>query len=324
MSGNSPHKTRVGIWLLASVILTAAVAAVWWLAFRGEPDDGVFATNGRIEAVEVNVATKLGGRVEEVVVREGDIVAKGGLVARLDTATLEARRQEAQAQLARAKAAVVHAVSVVDQRDSQCALAEKELDRAQKLSERGHVSDELVDQRRTGVQTAQAACRAAEADVTQGKAAIAAAEAVMAQIQTDIEDSTLRSPVDGQVLYRLAEPGEVLAVGGRVVTIIDFSDFYMTVYLPAEIAGRVAHGDPARVLLDAFPERPLAATISFISPEAQFTPKEVETAEERQKMTFRAKLSIAPEAREPWLKPGMTGLGYILLEQDQPWPDNLH
>ena len=244
----------------------------------------------------------------------------GDEIARLGTATLEARLREAMALVEQAAGASLRAQSIAEQRHTQCSLAEKELNRSEQLFEQGHVSEEILDQRRTTLDSAEAACRAAQADVTQSRAAGLASEAVVEQIKTEIEDSTLTSPVNGQVLYRLAEPGEVLAAGGRVVTIIDFSDFYFTAYLSAEVAGRLITGDSARVVLDAFPDKPLPAVISFVSPEAQFTPKEVETAEERQKLTFRVKLSILPEAYEPWLKPGMTGLGHVRLERDQEWP----
>lgn len=303
--------------------LAGVAIAAWWFLLRDDGTDGLFSTNGRIEAVEVHVATKLGGTIKEVLVREGDRVAAGDVIARLGTDTLEARLQEALAQVARAKGASAQAESIVEQRDSECAFAEKELERAQRLFEQGHISEERLDQRQTTVTTAQAACRAAEAGVDQNIAAAAAAEAVVVQIQTDVDDSTLRSPVNGQVLYRLTEPGEVLGTGGRVVTIIDFADFYMTVYLPADAAGQIGTGDEARVVLDAFPERSLPARVSFVSPQAQFTPKQVETSEERQKLTFRVKLSIQPDAFEPWLKPGMTGLGTVRVERDQPWPDSL-
>lgn len=316
-------KSKFFIPLLIVAGIAVIAAAIWWFVLRSDSNQGILSTNGRIEAVEVHVATKLGGTVKEVAVREGDRVAVGDVVARLETDTLEARLQERVAQVAQAEGASAQAESIVDQRDSECAFAEKELERARRLFEQGHISEERLDQRQTTVKTAQAACRAAEAGVAQFLAAGTAAEAAVAQIKTDIEDSTLRAPVGGQVLYRLAEPGEVLGAGGRVVTIIDFADFYMTVYLPAEAAGRVGTGDQARIVLDAFPDRALPATISFVSPKAQFTPKEVETAEERQKLTFRVKLSIPPEAYEPWFKPGMTGLGYVRLERDQPWPADL-
>ncbi len=303
--------------------LAIVLGSVWWFTVHSNASRFIVATNGRIEAVEVQVATRLAGRVEEVMVREGDGVKAGETIARMDTETLEARLREAIAQVERSESAHMQAQSISDQRDTECSLAEKELDRATRLYEEGHVSENIVDQRRTALEAADAACRAAEADISQSRAAAAASEAVADRIRSDIEDSTLLSPVDGQVLYRLAEPGEVLAAGGRVATIVDFNEFYMTVYLAAQIAGRLAVGEPARVVLDAFPDNPLPAVVSFVSPQAQFTPKEVETVEERQKLSFRVKLSIPPDAFEPWLKPGMTGMGYVRLDQNEAWPASL-
>lgn len=303
-----------------SAVAAVAVLLGGWFVARNNSDPLIVSTNGRIEAVEVQVATKLGGRIEEVFVKEGDRVSTGDKIAQLDTATLDARLREALAQVEQAEGASARAQSIAEERHTQCELAKKELNRAENLFEQGHVSEEVIDQRRTAVESAEAECRAAEGDVSQSRAAGTASEAVVDRIRTDIEDSTLESPVNGQVLYRLAEPGEVLAVGGRVATIIDFSDFYLTVYLSGDVAGRLVTGDSARVVLDAFPDTPLPAVVSFVSPEAQFTPKEVETKDERQKLTFRVKLSVLPEAFEPWLKPGMTGLGHVRLDRDQDWP----
>ena len=131
---------------------------------------------------------------------------------------------------------------------------------------------------------------AAQSQVGALHAAIGAAEAQVAQLSSEIDDSSLLAPLDGIVQLRLAEPGEVLGAGGRVLLLIDANDLYMNLYLPATQAGALTVGDEARILLDALPTQPLPAKISFVAAKAQFTPKEVETRDERQKLVFRVKL----------------------------------
>jgi HlyD family secretion protein len=156
---------------------------------------------------------------------------------------------------------------------------------------------------------------------------VASAEASVARIQVDIDDSALTAPVQGRVLYRLAERGEVLGAGGKVVTLIDLTEVFMTIFLPTLEAGRVRIGSEARVVLDAAPQYVIPATVSFVAPEAQFTPKSVETRTEREKLMFRIKVRIAPELLEKHVekvKTGLPGVAYVRLEPDMAeWPPSL-
>lgn len=139
------------------------------------------------------------------------------------------------------------------------------------------------------------------------------------EIDANLSDTTLYAPTNGRVLYRLAEPGEVLAAGGKTIVMIDLDDLYMTIYLPERAAGQVRMKDEALIRLDAIPDKPVAAYVSFLSAEAEFTPKEVETKEERQKLVFRVKLQVR-DNRDRMVKPGMPGMGYVRVEPDAPWP----
>ena len=114
----------------------------------------------------------------------------------------------------------------------------------------------------------------------------------------------LKSPIAGRVLYRLAEPGEVLAAGGKVLTVLELTDVYMTIFLPTALAGRIAVGSEARIVLDAVPQYVIPATISFVAARAQFTPKDVETRTEREKLMFRIKVRIDPELLGQVSRPG--------------------
>src|SRR6478752_246667 len=123
-------------------------------------------------------------------------------------------------------------------------------------------------------------------------AAANVALANVAQIQSEIDDATLTSPVLGRVLYRLAEPGEVLAAGGKALTVVNLEDVYMEIFLPSEQAAALKIGAEARMVVDYAPDRAAAGYVSFVSPEAQFTPKEVETRSERDKLMFRVKIQL--------------------------------
>jgi HlyD family secretion protein len=128
------------------------------------------------------------------------------------------------------------------------------------------------------------------------------------------------------VLYRLAEPGEVLAAGGKALTLLNLDDMFMTIYLPTDRAGQVALHGEARILLDALPGQPIPATVSFVAPKAQFTPREVETRTEREKLMFRIKVKADPAwlaAHRDLAKGGMPGVAYVRLDANTAWPANL-
>lgn len=334
------------LWLIrAAILLTLlAVAAAGLVLVAGGPLDalpgklrgllghdavpeGFALGNGRIEATEVDVATKLPGRLAEVRVHEGDRVEPGQVVAVLDTDALEAQRRQAQAELRRARQEREHARAVVEQHLSELDLARRELVRLQRLSRSDqYVSEEQVDQARTRVRTAEAALRAAEVQVVATEAAIEAAQASIERIEVDIADSTLTAPRGGRVLYRLAEPGEVLGAGGKVLTLLDLSDVYMVIFLAATEAGRVPLGAEARIVLDAAPEYVVPAEVSFVAPRAQFTPKQVETQSVREQLAFRVKVRIAPQllARyEDLVKTGVPGVAYVQVRPQVPWPEQL-
>ncbi len=309
-------------WLIL-LILAASAAGGWVYVNRetGEAEAEPRATaNGRIEATEVDIAAKLPGRIEEITVDEGDMVEAGQVVARMDTDVLRARLHEAQAQLTRARQQKSVRAALVEQRQSECNLADKDLARAQRLFEQDAVSEEALDKARTAQETARYACAAARAQLVESDSAIEAAEAAVDRVRAEIRDTVLQAPRSGQVLYRLAEPGEVVGAGGKLLTLIDLDDIEMTVYLPTEHAGRVKIGAPARLVLDAFPERPVKARVAFVAREAQFTPKQVETRAERQKLMFRVKVR-ALENPDGLLKPGMPGVAEIELTQPEPADD---
>ncbi len=316
---------------LTIFIALALAGAAAFLGYSGYFSDSgmpenLASGNGRIEATEVDVATKMPGRVAEVLAKEGDMVAKGQPLAQIDTRELEARLAQARAQVEQAKEQKRYAEAIVIQRRSERNLAAKNLERSKSLYVNKNISLVQLQQHETALKSAEAAIAAAEAQVSSGAAAVAAAEAQVETIRTNIDDATLYAPIDGRVLYRLSEPGEVVGSGTKLYTLLDPTDVYMTIFLPTAQAGRVSVGDEARILLDALPERPVPAFVSFVSPEAQFTPKEIETATEREKLMFRVKIRIDPELLEAHrnaVKSGLPAVAYVRLDASAPWPESL-
>ena len=349
---NTAQRSRLA-WIGAGIVVIAAAAA--WQLLRPAADDGSLVRgNGRIEATEVDVAAKAPGRVDEILVNEGDFVTQDSVVARMDVKALQAQLAQAQAEVANAMSARETARALVAQRHADVAMAEAtliqrraELDVARSTAARSRalladratsaqkVEDDAARARsaeaniavaQAQIVAAQAGVRAAEAQVQQAEAAIRAAEAVVARLHTEIADGELRAPRSGRVQYRVVQPGEVVGGGGKVVSLVDVGDVYMSFFLPEMAAGRVALGSEVRIVLDAAREFVIPAKVSYVASVAQFTPKTVETQSERQKMMFRVKARIDPEllAKYPeQVKTGLPGMAHLRLAADQPWPAEL-
>lgn len=312
------------------VVAAAAVVAGggWYWVQSRQPalPEGVAGANGRIEVERVDVATKLAGRVSELRVKEGDLVAKDAVVAQMDVSDLLAQRAAARAAVNRAVQGIAKARAEVTSTVAQLALAEVEMKRSADLLDKAVSPQSLLDQRRAQRDVAAAAVESAKASVADAEAARDAASAQVDLIQVTLDDMTLKAPVAGRIEYKLVDPGAVIAGGGKVATLLDLSDVTMTIFLPTRLVGRVELGAPARVVLDAAPKYVIPASVSFIAGEAQFTPKNVETADEREKLMYRVKVRIDPallDTYRPYVKAGLTGNAYVLTAPDAKWPANL-
>ncbi|MCC6296838.1 MAG: biotin/lipoyl-binding protein [Pseudomonadales bacterium] len=343
---------------LVLILLILAGAILAWQLWRhftaGDDFAHIASGNGRIEATELDIATKAPGRVAEILVAEGDFVSAGQVLVRMDTLALQAQLREARASLERARIGVETAHSLVAQREAELAaatafIAQREAERraaqarfsrTENLAARDAISQQTLDDDRARLEGARAAVAAAQsqraaaeaalgtarAEVISAAAEVAAVTATIERIETDIADGELKAPRDARVQYRVAEPGEVLPAGGIALNLVDLSDVYMTFFLPTAAAGRVALGAEVRLVLDALPQHVLPARASFVADVAQFTPKTVETADERQKLMFRIKARIDPELLKKHIrqvKTGLPGVAYVRLDPQAPWPEHL-
>ena len=376
-------KLRRGLLSLGLVVIVIVVATYFWQRLKPAAlPEGFVAGNGRIEATEVDIATRSAARLQEVLVKEGDFVEPGEVVARMDTQALEAelhqllakvKQAESASSTALAIAAQKHeakgsatalvaqrrqarltALAMVAQSESEVVFAEGELKRSEELVAKGFISAQRLSADKTRLQVARAALDAARSKVAEAEAAIEAAQsqtletqsaiaasqsqvaesrasieaakAAADKIRTDIDDATLKAPRGGRVQYRTAEPGEVLPAGGKVLTVLDLSDVYMSFFLPTTVAGKVAIGAEVRLVLDAIPQYVIPAKISFVDSAAQFTPKAVETSSERQKLVFRCKAQIDQEVLRKYrtqVKTGLPGVAYVTLDAAAQWPEQL-
>ncbi len=256
--------------IVGVVIVVASIAYLIWQNMTQPDTDALVSGNGRIEATEINISSKLPGQLEEVLVKEGDFVEAGQVLAKIKVSTLEAQLRELEAQKRQAQDAIATAEAqvsmrisekaaaeaLVQQRETELTAARNRLARTEILAKDGASSKQQLDDERAAVQQTVAVLSASKAQVQSAQAAIVAArsqvssahsqvDAIQASIERlnfDIEDAQLKAPLKARVQFRIAEPGEMIAAGGRVMNLIDLSDVYMTFFLPETVAGRIAIG----------------------------------------------------------------------------------
>jgi HlyD family secretion protein len=317
---------RALLWIVGAVAVAACafIGFRYWKDKQVELPEGFASSNGRLEAKLIDVAAKEPLKVKEVLVDEGALVRPDQVLVKLDTVTLEAELAAAKASVAAAEERLALAdASIVKQRH-EIELAEIEADRSRKLVEEHAGSQRELDVRTTRVGTTQASLAEAEAMLKTARQQVTVARANATTVQTRIDDATLRSPVTGRVLYRLAEAGEVLGPGGKALTLVNLDDVYMEIFLPSEEAANVKIGAEGRITVDYDPKHAVVGYVSFVSPEAQFTPKQVETRSERDKLMFRVKIQLPKDIASHYIeriKTGVRGVGYVKLAETAAWPD---
>jgi HlyD family secretion protein len=314
------------------IIIPVAVVVlglVVWLLLRGNGDESRrIEASGTIEATEADLGFQVGGRVANVVVKEGDAVQPGDLLARLDQAELTARRQAAQAQLEAARAVLqelergarpqelVQARAAADGARRVMQETGASLARTRKLYEGGAQSREDLDRAETAY--AEAKSRADQAQAARSlvdtgpraeridaqRAAVRQAEAGVAQIQATLDNASILAPFGGVVTVRHREPGESVTAGLPVVTLMNTEDRWVRIYVREDEVGRVHVGQGAVIKSDSHPRQTFPGRVTFIASEAEFTPRNVQTAEERVKLVYAVKVSIVGDPANE-LKPGV-------------------
>lgn len=280
---------------------------------RGNPEESL-VSSGYVEATQVRLATKIGGTLRSLALKEGDQVAAGQLLAQIDPTDLRLALDTARAERAQAEADldlrrsgfrredIAEARHALAQAEAELAGAERELVRFQGLLDSGAGVAKTRDDARTRRDALAAAVGAAEdrlrrlesgfrpEEIAASRARLAAADARIAQLEQQIEDTTLTSPLAGVVTEKLVEPGELLGPGTPLLVITDLLDCWLTVYVSEPELGRLRLGREIAVVTDDGQQR--TGRITFIASQAEFTPKNVQTRNERAKLVYKLKIGI--------------------------------
>ena len=311
------QKSNTIIKVLTITIILCIIIAISFFIYKNfikEQDNNLIKGNGRIEAREVAVSAKFGGKIVQLDTNEGDEVKKDQLLAVIDSRSLEA---EIEAQKAKENE-ILKQISAIDAEinatKSDIKFYEKELERTKTLMKKNFASQLELDKNINALDKVKAKLNSLYANKKSLQASQKSLLAAIKAQEINLADMKIYSPIDGVILYKLVENGEMVANGGRMFIMYNPNDLYMTIYMPAEKAGQIKLGDKATIKLDAYPDKSFPATVTFVAENAEFTPKEVETQKERQKLVFRVKLSLDNNLNRE-AKPGMPGDGYIEIKK---------
>ena len=312
--------------ILGLVVIGAVSFAVWKnQQLQAEELVGIAAVNGRLELKRLDVATLYPGRVEEILVQEGDEVKINQPLARLSSTISQTQVSGALAQKKRAEETVSRALAEIDARQQQAKVAKLELDNAFKLRRDNLISSTELERRQSAYNASLAAVNTTQAAKAEAEAAVVQAQAQLEKAQSQYEDMIIKAPKDGRLEYQIAEVGNVLGAGGKVVSVLDPTDTYINVFLTAQQMNQIKLGDDARIVIDGI-NAVFPAKITFVANNAQFTPKSVETTEERAKLMFKVKLQIPVDIALKYkglLKGGMTAIGYVKYDPQAQWVEQL-
>lgn len=293
---------------------------------NGEPDG--IESSGTVEATEADLGFQVGGRIDSILVREGDRVESGQRLAVLDRRELAARRDAAAAQVQAQQSRlrelqrgfrseeVEQARAAVRAAEQRVADAERDRNRTRNLFEGGAVSRQAMDNQESVLALAQAERdrlqqqlrlleRGARPEqIAAQRANVVQAEAALAQVEATLQQAEVRAPFGGTVTRRQREPGEVIPAGSPVLTVADPGDRWVRIYVREDAIGQVRPGQAAEISIDAYPGRTYRGEVSFIADEAEFTPRNVQTREERVKLVYRVKVRVVGDTAQD-LKPGV-------------------
>ncbi|MFZ5594099.1 MAG: HlyD family secretion protein [Pseudomonadota bacterium] len=310
------------LWTLIGMGALAAVsfALFLWLRPPALPA-GLLYGNGQIEATEVTVSAEVTARVLESNLTEGRTVQAGEVLVRLDETDLNTRAQQAEAQVR----AVQRARSQIGQQLSawrhHLQTAEADLARYRTLRETGTVSAQTMDKAQNQYQEARGQVGALEAQLSQTAANLEAAQREEQLLRAQLGKAVIRAPSAGTILSKGIEAGELASPGRAIAVLADLARLELKVYIPEADLGKIKLNDPARVRVDAFPERTFEARVARVDARAQFTPKDVHMPDERARLVFGVTLAV--DNPQGYLKPGMPADAWIRWQPEASWPDKL-
>lgn len=311
------------VWLIAAVLLLIAAASAF-VYFRMQPQpspEQLVYGSGRIETYEVRVAPEVPGRLVENRVREGQTVGQGELIARIDPADFDLQTRQAEAERKASRFAAKQFDAQIHLAKHHAATARTELARYETLRRQGWVTIPQLDLRRNTYQEAVDRLSVLRQQRAQADARTEVASRTLGLARQRLGRTVIRSPLSGAVLERLAEPGEVIALGQPIAILSDMQKVRLKIFISEKDLGKIRLGSAARIRVDAFPSRDFPAKVAQVDAQAQFTPRDVHMADERARTVY----GITLEAENPQglLKPGMPADAWILWLEKAGWPDRL-
>ena len=332
-----PRSKRLGIIL--ALLVVAGVLSSWLFSRGRQSSENILRLAGHIEATETDLAFKVAGKISVINFQEGDWIKAGQVVAQLEAEDLRDQVAVAEGRVATAEAYLTkllagsrpqekrEALAAVERAEADLRNKKLEFQRMQSLMERDAVAAANRDSAEAAYRMAEETLRQAKEryslvmegprreDIDAAKAELEQGKADLELARTRLSYAILTSPVNGAVLLRPAEPGEVLAVGSPVLTIGDLDNIYFEGYIPETDLAKVRLRQRATITTDTYPGREYPAWVSFISAKAEFTPKTVETFKERVTLVYRTKIRANNPNYE--LKPGMPAEAVIFLDSKQ-------
>jgi HlyD family secretion protein len=315
--------------IIGAVVLSSVAAfAIYRTTFAADPNGGVIIASGTVEATQAELGFQVSGRLEQLSVREGDQVTTGNRLANLEQSELLAQREVARAQVAAAQAGlaellagsrreeIAHARAVLSVATERRDYAQRDVERLEPLAQQSLVSRQAFDQQRTNLSVSQGEVAKAKEElqlletgprterIAAQRAALAQAQATVGRIDAQLAQTELAAPFNGTITVRHREPGEALSPGNPVVTLRNFDDRWVRVYIPGDEVGNLALGQPASITGDANPDKRYTGKISYIASVAEFTPRNVQSTKDRVKLVYEVRVRIAGDTNVD-LKPGL-------------------
>lgn len=313
---------KAWVWPGLGIVLVAGLSYAAFAILRPPQLPGaVLYGNGHIEGTEVRVSAEVSGRVIESGLREGTTVSAGDVLVRLDATESRARLAKAQAEVEALEQSVLRARSELRLARHHLQTAEKDLRRLQTLRRQGSVSPQQLSHAEDRFRETDAAVKAGAAGLREVQARLAAAQQEVRVLKIALQKTVIRAPVDGSVLTKSIEMGELAVPGRTVAVLVDLTRLDLKVFIPERALGKVSLGAPVRVRVDAFPARTFEGRVTQVEQRAQFTPRDIHLPEERVTTVFGVKVALANP--DGVLKPGIPADAWILWDEDAEWPDRL-
>ena len=304
------------IFIITFLLILLVAGYFYFLKYRRTPE-GILILHGRIEGREINVSSKIQGRIIKLYKRESDKVKKGEILAELRPDEFLAQLKSAKEEVEAAYQNKLLAESYLLKSKVNLEQAKRDLARYKKLYKEGVISKRELELAELNYKSALAEFRVNKNYISQAEAKYKSALQKLKEVEVIYKETKIYAPSDGVILSRPAEEGEVVNPGETIYTMVDLQKLYVKVYIPEPDLGKVKLGQPARVYVDAYKNRYFNGTLTRIYEEAEFTPKDVQTKEERVKLVFGAEVSV--DNKEELLKPGMPADVVIKLNPKAEW-----